>query len=190
MLLEKGQTSPLTEKSVQEGPKEFYIGAAWAGDVDLDLMVVPVNGKQSIESEVCYYSNLESFSGAIKHSGDALTGDDDEGDDESVVIKTEGLPANVSALVVGVVAYNVKDMSEASDTKLTIRDGGSLESPSLYEMPMADDDTEGETILVGCALKRDGDSKWTATSIAEFRTDFPHGIEAIRGFSKIAPSYV
>ena len=188
-LLPKGETGGLSAKSGQHGPKSFYVGAAWDGNVDLDLMVVPIKDTASDESNTVYYGRLAAYAGAIKHSGDALTGDDDDGDDESVVIGVDALPNEVTALAIGVVAYNVPDMSAAKNTKFTIRDGADVSAPELYTLPMADDDVEGETILVAGLLKRDGDG-WSAKSIGEFRTDFKHGVEAVNGMVKIAAQYL
>lgn len=185
-LLAKGQTAGLTEKSVQPtGSMKFYCGAAWDGKVDLDLIAVPVLGNGTVdESDVCYFNNLKSFDGAIAHSGDALTGDD-----ESLVLQLEQLPPEITAIVIGVVAYNVPDMSAAKNTQFVIRDGDSKEAPELYTMPMAADDVEGETVLVACTLQR-GPSGWNVTSQSVFRTDFANQMAAVHGLVGIAPQYV
>ena len=189
-LLEKGQSQGLTEKSTQDASnRSFYVGAAWDGDVDLDLMIVPVNNDgASIEDSVCYFSRLESLGGAIKHSGDALDGDA-EGDDESIVINVNSIPDTVQALVVGVIAYNVADMSAASNTQFTIRDGADVAAAELFKLPMSDEDVEGETILVSCVIAREGDG-WSVTSVSEFNTEFKHGIDSANGLVKIAPGFV
>ena len=197
-LLAKGQVAGLTEKSAQAaGSQKFYCGAAWDGDVDLDLIAVPVAGNGTVDThDVCYFQRLECFDGAIKHSGDALSGDAsdgkggvDDGDDESLVLKLDELAAGVAAVVIGIVAYNVQDMSAAKNTKFVIRDGDSAEAPELYTMPMADDDVEGETVLVACTLQR-GPSGWNVTSKSVFRTDFGNQMAAVHGLVQIASQYV
>lgn len=184
-LLAKGEKSGLSEKSVQEGPKTFYVGAAWDGNVDLDLMIVPVKDGAAVESETVYYGNLKAFDGSIAHSGDATNGDA-AGDDESVVIKVDGVTAD--HLVVGVVAYSVPDMSAASNTKFTIRDGGDEKSPMLYELPMSDDDVDGETVLVSCVLSNNA-GVWTAKNVGEFLTEFDHGKPSVDGMLSVAAKY-
>jgi stress response protein SCP2 len=152
-------------------------------------MVIPLKGATPSKPDIVYFSALTGFDGAIKHSGDARKGDDDDGDDESVVIKPDGIPADVTGLVIGVIAYNVPDMSAAKNTKLTIRDGDGVTAPELYTMPMEAADIENETILVAAILERDGD-QWKARSIAEFRNDFAHQMAAVNGLVDIAGHYL
>lgn len=189
-LLPKGSVEGLTEKSTQPADShKFYLGAAWDGNVDLDLMVVPVHGDAVATDDVCYFNRLSSLGGAIKHSGDALTGEDDDGDDESVVIHIEAVPQDVTAIVIGVIAYSVNDMSEATNTKFTIRDGDKVTAPELYTLPMSDDDVDGETILVSCVLTRTGYG-FSVKNVGEFRTDFGKGMDAVQGLVQISPAYV
>lgn len=189
-LIAKGITEGLTEKSTQPaGSRKFYIGAAWDGDVDLDLCVQPIRDNQMLTDDTLYFNRTEVYAGALTHSGDALTGDDTDGDDESIVVNTDALPATVTALIVGVIAYNVDDMSAATNTKFTVRDGADDSAPELHTLPMSDDDTDGETVLVACVLVRGADGNWTIRNVSEFRTEFGKGMEALSGFVGIAGSY-
>lgn len=179
-FLTKGESFEFATKTSQPvGAQKFYVGCQWDGDVDLDLIAVPVRGNAVNQPDVLYFGNLTSLGGALKHSGDALTGDDvTDADDESLVFDTALVPADVDKIVIGVIAYNVPDMSLASNTKLTLRDGDNETSPELFQLPMEDPDIDGETVLVACTLTR-VESGWKATSIGDFRTNAPMGNPAI-----------
>jgi len=196
-ILEKGSAGDLFEKSSQpDGSHTFYVGAAWDGDVDLDLMIVPLrkdtaNAGQVLaasQDDLCFFNRLDVFSGAIKHSGDALTGDA-AGDDESVVIKAESVPDEIGSLVIGVIAYNVDDMSAATNTKFSIRDGGDVSAPLLFEMPMEAADVDGETVLVACVLTRAENGGFIAKNASAFHTEFGKGRAAIEGLLAVAKNY-
>lgn len=177
-FLEKGQSFNFAEKTTQpEGSRKFYVGCAWDGNVDLDLIAVPVRAGSVSKPDIVYFGNLTSLGGALKHSGDALDGDA-EGDDESLVFDAENVPAEVDAIVIGVIAYNVPDMSEAKNTQFSLHDGADKSAPLMFNLPMSDDDVDGETVLVACKLTREG-SGWKATSIGDFRTGAKHGSDAI-----------
>ncbi len=177
-FLAKGQSFNFEAKTAQpQGSRKFYVGCAWDGDVDLDLIAVPVRGTDVQQADILYFNNLTSLNGALKHSGDALDGAAD-GDDESLVFDTSLVPADVTAIVIGVIAYNVPDMSEASNTKFSLRDGDSETAPQMFTLPMSDDDVDGETVLVACKLTREG-NEWKATSIGDFRTGAAQGSPAI-----------
>lgn len=69
--------------------------AVGAGDVvktavDLDLSMVFVNDKKQIV-DTCYFGNKRLFNGAVQHTGDDLTGDDEQDDNDNEIIKFQGL---------------------------------------------------------------------------------------------------
>lgn len=187
-LLAKGEVGGLTAKSVQpETDQKFYVGAAWEGDVDLDLVAVPVRGGTIDTNDVVYFNRKSIFGGAITHSGDALTGIAAD-DDESIVFNVSKFPPEVTSVVVGIISYSAKDMSEATDTKFSVRDGSAYDAPKLFDMPIGANDIEGETVLVGSVLVRDG-SKWNLKNVSEYHTEFDNGMAALQGLVNVANRY-
>jgi len=87
--------------------KKVGVGLGWdtnssdtGADFDLDASVfmLGANGKIPTEKNFIFYNNLTSPDGAIKHTGDNLTGDGD-GDDETVNVELAKVDATINDLV-------------------------------------------------------------------------------------------
>lgn len=78
-----------------------FFGALFGGgggdSIDLDASAIgfDANGQQLDQA---WFRQLTAFHGAVQHQGDNLTGEG-EGDDETIVVKLDALPANVQTLV-------------------------------------------------------------------------------------------
>ncbi|MEO7468786.1 MAG: TerD family protein [Sphingobium limneticum] len=73
------------------------------GSIDLDASCILFDAQQR-PLDVVYFGQLQSKDGSIRHSGDNLTGEGD-GDDESIAINLERLPATVETLVLTVNSF-------------------------------------------------------------------------------------
>ena len=64
--------------------------------VDLDLSVVFVDGNKQIV-DILYFGKKKCFNGAAIHTGDDLTGDDEQDDSDNEIVQLKGLqiPSNV-----------------------------------------------------------------------------------------------
>lgn len=81
--------------------------------IDCDAFAVLLTGKhQSIMEDTVYFSNLNHRSGAVKHSGDNLTGDGD-GDDERITINLERLPEQYQKIVIGVNIFSALSRNQS-----------------------------------------------------------------------------
>ncbi|MCM1976502.1 MULTISPECIES: TerD family protein [unclassified Streptomyces] len=69
------------------GPKE----------IDLDASAVLYSGREVLE--VVYFNYLVSTYGAVRHSGDNLTGGDGPGDDETIAVDFTRIPLEVDQIV-------------------------------------------------------------------------------------------
>jgi len=87
--------------------KKVGVGLGWdtnhtdtGSDFDLDASVfmLGANGKIPNEKNFVFYNNLTSPDGAIKHTGDNLTGDGD-GDDETILVELSKIDATINDLV-------------------------------------------------------------------------------------------
>lgn len=86
--------------------KNVLVGLGWdvrttdGQDFDLDASVflLAENGRVRNDSDFIFYNNLRSADGSIEHTGDNRTGEGD-GDDESIKIKLDKIPADVAKLV-------------------------------------------------------------------------------------------
>lgn len=86
--------------------KNVLIGLGWdvrttdGQDYDLDASVflLAENGKVRNDLDFIFYNNLRSADGSVEHTGDNRTGEGD-GDDESIKIKLDKIPADVAKLV-------------------------------------------------------------------------------------------
>lgn len=111
--MEKLQVNP---KKVKEGQtvmvhhhdnpddSHFYFGLGWDSKCDLDAHVyqLDLNGK---EVDHIYFGNKNSDDGAVKHSGDNLTGEG-KGDDEVVMIDSSRVAEHVHTIVFVVEIYD------------------------------------------------------------------------------------
>ena len=102
--LSKGGNVSLSK--TDPGMKNVLIGLGWdvratdGQDYDLDASVFLLgeNGKVRSDSDFIFYNNLRSVEGSVEHTGDNRTGEGD-GDDESIKIKLDKIPADVAKLV-------------------------------------------------------------------------------------------
>lgn len=102
--LSKGGNVSLSK--TDPGMKNVLIGLGWdvratdGQDYDLDASVflLAENGKVRNDLDFIFYNNLRSADGSVEHTGDNRTGEGD-GDDESIKIKLDKIPADVAKLV-------------------------------------------------------------------------------------------
>lgn len=116
--------------SLAKGLSNVLVGLGWdtvkvnGFNVDLDASVFLVgrDNKVTNDSDFVFYNNLEHPSGAVKHTGDNQTGFGD-GDDESILIDLNKIPANIEKLVITVTIHDcyVRDQNFAQVSNAFIR---------------------------------------------------------------------
>jgi len=103
--LSKGERINLSKEA--PSLKKVGVGLGWdtnvsdtGADFDLDASVfmLGANGKIPTEKHFIFYNNLTSPDGAIKHTGDNLTGDGD-GDDETINVELPKVDGTINDLV-------------------------------------------------------------------------------------------
>lgn len=186
-VIAKGGGLVLDIQSKQEAPvgnRKFYFGAGWdcpGGPVDLDLVAVALRGgKLAQQSDLVYFGNRHGSPG-IALSEDNRTGEGD-GDDESLVIDTAAIPADVDAIAVGLVAYSSTDFSKAPNPHFRACDGDNENAEQIADVP-AGSGTPGDTALVAFRLER-GANGWTLTNVGTFH-QFGNGTDAVKKFAAL-----
>ena len=113
VTLSKGQNVSLSKTDPLL--KHILIGLGWdarsSDEQDFDLhasvFMTADNGKVPSDDYFVFYNQLKSPCGSVQHTGDNLTGDGD-GDDESVIVELEKVPANIKSLFVTVTIHDAE----------------------------------------------------------------------------------
>ena len=127
--LQKGQKVNL-KKSDGQALSRIRIGLGWdpveqkkgglfgsifggsAPDIDCDASVIVCKGgRLSGKGDVVYFGNLKHSSGAIRHTGDNLTGEG-EGDDEQILVDLTAVPQDYDKLVFVVNIYDCESRKQ------------------------------------------------------------------------------
>ena len=142
---------PITKKGLFGGTKEI--------SVDLDATAIMFDASGRNVNQV-WFNQLKSKDKSIKHTGDNLTGAGD-GDDESIMVALDKVPANVTQIVFIVNSYSghTFDMIENATCRAVDSDASDTEL-CRYEL------SGGQKIqaMVMAKLSRQGDG-WDFTAI-------------------------
>lgn len=95
--------------------KNVLIGLGWdvrstdGQDFDLDAsaFLLTAAGKVRGDADFIFYNNLRSSDGSVTHTGDNRTGQGD-GDDESLIIKLDMIPAEIDKIVFVVTIHDAQ----------------------------------------------------------------------------------
>ncbi len=115
--LSKGGNVSLSKEA--PGLKKIMLGLGWdprvtdGKEFDLDAMVFLVNeaGRVRADTDFVFFNNKQSADGSVVHAGDNRTGAG-EGDDETIEISLDRLPAEVQKVIAAVVIYEGKERSQ------------------------------------------------------------------------------
>lgn len=175
--LSKGQTISL-KKDNDAGLTKVRMGVGWdpvkkggflgglfggGNSIDLDASCVIIDAnRQPIDA--VWFSQLESRDGAIRHSGDNLTGDG-EGDDEVIFVDLTSLPDNVQHLVFTVNSFRGQTFNEVENAFCRL-----VDDTNNTEMARLVLSEKGEhTGLVMSVISRNG-SAWEMRAVGRTTT--------------------
>jgi len=164
--LQKNQTVSLV-KGGQPLLSQVKMGLGWepayrGKDIDLDASVIAY-GPQRNHIDSCYFGKLSIVNGAIKHSGDNLTGEGG-GDDEVIVVDLGRLPQEVTGLVFTVNSFSGQKFTEVAKAYCRLLDAATGEELVRFDLTSA----EPQTGVIMAKMIKQFSGEWEMTAIGDF----------------------
>ncbi|MFH8796262.1 TerD family protein [Streptomyces sp. NPDC017941] len=164
--LQKNQTVSLV-KGGRPLLAQVKMGLGWepafrGKDIDLDASVIAY-GPQRNHIDSCYFGKLKILKGAVKHSGDNLTGEGG-GDDEVIVVDLGALPQEVTGLVFTVNSFSGQKFTEVAKAYCRLIDGATGEELVRFDLTNA----EAQTGVMMAKLVRQFTGEWDMTAMGDF----------------------
>ncbi|MFJ9248692.1 TerD family protein [Streptomyces sp. NPDC101776] len=164
--LQKNQTVSLV-KGGRALLSQVKMGLGWepafrGKDIDLDASVIAY-GPQRNHVDSCYFGKLSILNGAIKHSGDNLTGEGG-GDDEVIVVDLGRIPENVTGLVFTVNSFSGQKFTEVAKAYCRLLDAATGEELVRFDLTNA----EAQTGVMMAKLVKQFSGEWDMTAMGEF----------------------
>ena len=164
--LQKNQTVSLV-KGGRPLLSQVKMGLGWepayrGKDIDLDASVIAY-GPQRNHVDSCYFGKLSIVGGAIKHSGDNLTGEGG-GDDEVIVVDLGRLPQEVTGLVFTVNSFSGQKFTEVAKAYCRLLDAATGEELVRFDLTNA----EAQTGVMMAKLVRQFSGEWDMTAMGDF----------------------
>ncbi|MEV8313212.1 TerD family protein [Streptomyces sp. NPDC059900] len=164
--LQKNQTVSLV-KGGKPLLSQVKMGLGWepaygGKDIDLDASVIAY-GPQRNHVDSCYFGKLSIVNGAIKHSGDNLTGEGG-GDDEVIVVDLGRLPQDVTGLVFTVNSFSGQKFTQVAKAYCRLLDAGTGEELVRFDLTNA----EAQTGVMMAKLIKQFSGEWEMTAMGDF----------------------
>jgi len=164
--LQKNQTVSLVKGGAPLLSK-VKMGLGWepafrGKDIDLDASVIAY-GPNRNHLDSCYFGKLSILNGAIKHSGDNLTGEG-AGDDEVIVVDLGRIPAEATGLVFTVNSFTGQKFSEVAKAYCRLIDAATGEELVRFDLTGA----EPQTGVMMAKLIKQFTGEWEMTAMGEF----------------------
>ncbi|OIK01738.1 stress-induced protein [Streptomyces sp. MUSC 14] len=164
--LQKNQTVSLV-KAGRPLLTQVKMGLGWepafrGADIDLDASVIAY-GPQRNHVDSCYFGKLTILNGAIKHSGDNLTGEGG-GDDEVIVVDLGRIPPEVTGLVFTVNSFSGQKFTEVAKAYCRLVDAATDEELVRFDLTNA----EPQTGVMMAKLVRQFSGEWDMTAVGDF----------------------
>lgn len=131
-------------------------------DIDLDASVIAF-GPNRNHLDSCYFGKLTILKGAIKHSGDNLTGEG-AGDDEVIVVDLGRIPQKATGLVFTVNSFTGQKFTEVAKAYCRLLDAATGEELVRFDLTNA----EPQTGVMMAKLIRQYSGEWEMTAMGEF----------------------
>ncbi|MDN3021106.1 TerD family protein [Streptomyces sp. S.PB5] len=164
--LQKNQTVSLV-KGGRPLLSSVKMGLGWepayrGKDIDLDASVIAF-GPQRNHVDSCYFGKLQIVGGAIRHSGDNLTGEGG-GDDEVITVDLGRLPQEVTGLVFTVNSFSGQKFTEVAKAYCRLLDGTTGEELVRFDLTSA----EPQTGVMMAKLIKQFSGEWEMTAMGDF----------------------
>jgi stress response protein SCP2 len=164
--LQKNQTVSLV-KGGRPLLSRVQMGLGWepasrGKNIDLDASVIAY-GPQRDHVDSCYFGKLTILNGAIKHSGDNLTGEGG-GDDEVIVVDLGRIPQEVTGLVFTVNSFSGQKFTDIAKAYCRLVDSATGEELVRFDLT----DAAPQTGVMMAKLIRQFSGEWEMTAMGEF----------------------
>ncbi|MFD9562831.1 TerD family protein, partial [Streptomyces sp. NPDC059994] len=164
--LQKNQTVSLV-KGGRPLLSQVKMGLGWepafrGKDIDLDASVIAY-GPQRNHLDSCYFGRLSILGGAVKHSGDNLTGEG-AGDDEVIVVDLGRIPAEATGLVFTVNSFSGQKFTEVAKAYCRLMDAATGEELVRFDLTTA----EPQTGVMMAKLIKQFSGEWEMTALGNF----------------------
>ncbi|MFF9868747.1 TerD family protein [Streptomyces sp. NPDC013953] len=164
--LQKNQTVSLV-KGGRPLLSQVRMGLGWepayrGKDIDLDASVIAY-GPQRNHLDSCYFGKLSILGGAVKHSGDNLTGEG-AGDDEVITVDLGRLPAEATGLVFTVNSFSGQKFTEVAKAYCRLMDAATGEELVRFDLTTA----EPQTGVMMAKLIKQFSGEWEMTAMGDF----------------------
>lgn len=131
--------------------------------IDLDASVIAFDsGCQPLET--VWFGHKKAFGGAIKHSGDNLTGRGD-GDDEKINVDLGALPSSVAHLVFTINSFHGQKFTEVARAFCRLVDARSKSELVRFDLS----DAQPNTGVLMAALSRTAAGTWEMRALGEYQ---------------------
>jgi len=131
--------------------------------IDLDASCLLFDASGNLTDAV-WFRQLRSKDGAVRHTGDNLTGEG-EGDDESIIVDLAALPAGIAQLVFTVNSFTGQGFSQIVNAFCRLVDETTGEELARYDLS----ETGPHTAQIMAKVSRDGQG-WSMTAIGATAT--------------------
>lgn len=131
-------------------------------DIDLDASVIAY-GPRRDHLDSCYFGKLTILGGAVRHSGDNLTGEG-AGDDEVITVDLGRLPAEATGLVFTVNSFSGQKFTEVAKAYCRLLDAATGDELVRFDLTGA----EPQTGVLMCKLIRQFSGEWEMTAMGTF----------------------
>ncbi|MFE2167897.1 TerD family protein [Streptomyces sp. NPDC059447] len=164
--LQKNQTVSLV-KGGRPLLSQVKMGLGWepafgGRAIDLDASVIAY-GPQRNHIDHCWFGKLSILGGAVKHSGDNLTGEG-SGDDEVIVVDLGRLPADTTGLVFTVNSFSGQKFTDVAKAYCRLVDAASGEELVRFDLTGA----EPQTGVMMAKLIKQFSGEWEMTAMGQF----------------------
>jgi tellurium resistance protein TerD len=151
--------------------KKVLIGLGWdsrvtnGADYDLDASAFLLTnaGKVRSDNEMIFFNQLSSPCGSVVHTGDNRTGDGD-GDDESIIVALDKVPAIVTKIAVTVTIDNAEsrrqNFGQVSDAFIRIVNEES--GVEICRFDLSEDYSTETAMIFGEVYRSNGEWKFKA----------------------------
>jgi len=167
--LTKGGNVSLSKEA--PGLKSVHVGLGWdarvtdgqAFDLDASVFLLSESGKVRSDADFVFYNNKEGAGGAVVHQGDNTTGAG-EGDDETVRVDLDRVPAEVQKLSFAVTIHEAESRSQnfgmVSNAFIRVLDASGGREIARYDL--SEDASVEAAMVFGELYRHSGEWKFKA----------------------------